>query len=134
MLCLRSFLLQVNLNFFQNEYDVKLDILECTWYNQSYYKHFNVGLVWYNRTQRAINGSFQLLVNQSNKVFMSVQLYKMMSNEYRFFPVTFQANTCAEYNRNSFSIRDMLSRSSNLNACHVQKVTHLFYLNLTLII
>ncbi|KAF2889510.1 hypothetical protein ILUMI_16663, partial [Ignelater luminosus] len=52
---------------------------------------------------------------------ISVQVYKMMSNEYRFFPITFKANTCAEYKKNSFSIRDMFSKSSNLEPCHLTK-------------
>ncbi|KAF2891554.1 hypothetical protein ILUMI_14619, partial [Ignelater luminosus] len=52
---------------------------------------------------------------------MEVQMYKMMSNEYRFFPLTFKANTCAEYKRDSFDIKGMLSRSSNVDPCNFRR-------------
>ncbi|KAF2893419.1 hypothetical protein ILUMI_12754, partial [Ignelater luminosus] len=50
-----------------------------------------------------------------------VQLYKLSSNEYRFFPVTFTANGCAEYTKNSFGMRDLLTRTSNANPCNMKK-------------
>ncbi|KAF2895206.1 hypothetical protein ILUMI_10966 [Ignelater luminosus] len=56
-----------------------------------------------------------------SNIIASVQAYKMASNEYRFFPVTFKANVCSEYNRNSFSMKDMLKKSSNLNPCDLKK-------------
>ncbi|KAF2887815.1 hypothetical protein ILUMI_18360 [Ignelater luminosus] len=97
-----------------------MDILEVPLYNKSHFKFLEMGLVWYNRTQRAISGKCEYLHDPRNNVIMEVQLYKMMSNEYRFFPLTFKANECAEYKKNSFGIKTMLSRSSNMDPCNLR--------------
>ncbi|KAF2895033.1 hypothetical protein ILUMI_11141 [Ignelater luminosus] len=112
---------ELNLIFFQNDYDVKMDILEVPLYNKSHFKYLEAGLVWYNRTQRAINAKWEYLYDQHNNAFADVQLYKMMSNEYRFFPLTFKANTCAEYKKNSFGIKDLFTRYSNMDICDLRK-------------
>ncbi|KAF2890814.1 hypothetical protein ILUMI_15359, partial [Ignelater luminosus] len=52
---------------------------------------------------------------------IDVQVYKMMSNEYRFFPVTFTMNTCSEYKKNSFGIKDMLTKYSNIDPCDLKR-------------
>ncbi|KAF2886186.1 hypothetical protein ILUMI_19987, partial [Ignelater luminosus] len=51
---------------------------------------------------------------------IDVQLYKMMSNEYRFFPVTFSMNECSEYKKNSFGMRDIFTRYSNIDLCDMR--------------
>ncbi|KAF2904290.1 hypothetical protein ILUMI_01883, partial [Ignelater luminosus] len=52
---------------------------------------------------------------------LHVQLYKFMSNEYRFFPVFVSVNMCAEYRKNSFGVKDLLTRTSNHDPCHLKK-------------
>ncbi|KAF2886674.1 hypothetical protein ILUMI_19499 [Ignelater luminosus] len=79
------------------------------------------GLVWYNRTQRAINAKWEFVHDLRDKVFIDVQLYKMMSNEYRFFPVTFKESLCREYKKNSFGMKDLVTRYSNANPCDLRK-------------
>ncbi|KAF2886778.1 hypothetical protein ILUMI_18281 [Ignelater luminosus] len=98
-----------------------MDIVEVPLYNKSHFKYFEAGLAWYNRTQRAISGKWEYLYHPRNNIFVDVQVYKMMSNEYRFFPVTFQANVCTEYKKNSFGIKDVFTRYSNLDACDLRK-------------
>ncbi|KAF2883642.1 hypothetical protein ILUMI_22514 [Ignelater luminosus] len=98
-----------------------MDRAECTWFNKSCAKYFNVSFVPYNRTQRVVKEDFQLLIDMGRDLMIDVQVYKMMSNEYRFFPVTFTANACAEYIKNSFSFRDSLTRGSNLRPCNLKK-------------
>ncbi|KAF2886779.1 hypothetical protein ILUMI_19395 [Ignelater luminosus] len=108
-------------SFIKHEYDVKMDILEVPLYNKSHYKYLEAGLVWYNRTQRAINAKWEYLFDLHNNLFADVQLYKMMSNEYRFFPVTFKASVCTEWKKNSFGAKDLLTRYSNLDVCNLRK-------------
>ncbi|KAF2891490.1 hypothetical protein ILUMI_14683, partial [Ignelater luminosus] len=50
------------------------------------------------------------------------QVYKMMSNEYRIFPVFVSYNICAEYTRNSFGAKDLLSKiATNIKPCDLKK-------------
>ncbi|KAF2888417.1 hypothetical protein ILUMI_17756 [Ignelater luminosus] len=58
---------------------------------------------------------------------MHIQVYKLTSNEYRFFPVTVSVNICAEYTKNTFSAKDVLSKlPTNLTPCNLKK--DLYYL------
>ncbi|KAF2904300.1 hypothetical protein ILUMI_01865, partial [Ignelater luminosus] len=113
--------LQLNLTFFQKDYDIKMDILEVPLYNKSHFKYVEAGLVWYNRTQRAISAKWEYSYDPRNNSFIEVQLYKMMSNEYRFFPLTFKTSLCTEYKKNSFGMNDLLTRYSNVNLCDLRK-------------
>ncbi|KAF2889144.1 hypothetical protein ILUMI_14768 [Ignelater luminosus] len=61
------------------------------------------------------------LVDLGRDAVLDVQLYKFTSNEYRFFPVFFSANVCAEYKKNSFGIKDLLTRTSNQAPCNLKK-------------
>lgn len=63
---------EVNLIFFQNDYDVKMDILECPFYNKSRHAYVEAKLIWYNRTQRAVNAKFAYLFDPLNNIFVSV--------------------------------------------------------------
>ncbi|KAF2898752.1 hypothetical protein ILUMI_07422 [Ignelater luminosus] len=110
------------LNFRQNDYEVKWDIAECFSLNKSYYKRFECGEVLYNRTQRVFNATVDQAINMGGDVLFDIQVYKLMSNEYRFFPLTItNANVCAEYNRNSFGLKDMFTKSSNVKPCDMKK-------------
>ncbi|KAF2883643.1 hypothetical protein ILUMI_22515 [Ignelater luminosus] len=112
---------ELQLNFFQNDYDINMDRAECSWFNKSCAKYFNFSLVLYNRTQRVIKTDLELLIDMGRNTILDIQLYKMMSNEYRFFPVTFRANFCVEYTKDSFGFRNMLARTSNVNPCNMKK-------------
>ncbi|KAF2904725.1 hypothetical protein ILUMI_01452 [Ignelater luminosus] len=48
----------------------------------------------------------------------------MMSNEYRFFPVTVKVNVCAEYTKNTSGLRDIMSKMSNFKPCDLEKGTY----------
>ncbi|KAF2901123.1 hypothetical protein ILUMI_05062, partial [Ignelater luminosus] len=58
---------------------------------------------------------------------IDVQLYKMMSNEYRFFPVTVSVNACAEYLRNTFGARELVASHSNMQPCNVKPAIYRVY-------
>ncbi|KAF2883641.1 hypothetical protein ILUMI_22513 [Ignelater luminosus] len=103
-----------------------MDRAECSWFNRSSIKYLNLSFIPYNRTQRVLNADFELLINMGRDLMTDVQLYKMMSNEYRFFPLTFKANACVEYRKNSFSLKDMLTGTSNLTPCNMKKVLFMF--------
>ncbi|KAF2894745.1 hypothetical protein ILUMI_11428 [Ignelater luminosus] len=108
-----------------DDYDIKLDIFECPWYNKSYLKTVEASLGWYNRTERTVNLKLEPLLELKNNVFVDAQLYKFTSNEYRFFPVTVTLNACVEYSRNAFGLKDMLDKFSNLNLCKMVKKPYL---------
>ncbi|KAF2886559.1 hypothetical protein ILUMI_19614 [Ignelater luminosus] len=98
-----------------------MDIAEVSWYNKSCLKSFEVAFVPYNRTQRVANSTIELLFDAGSDVILDVQFYKMMSNEYRFFPLTFSANICAEYMRNTCGLKDFAIKASNMNPCRLHK-------------
>ncbi|KAF2904291.1 hypothetical protein ILUMI_01884, partial [Ignelater luminosus] len=115
------FLLQ--LNFFQNEYDIKMDVARVSWFNTTFYKYIKADFVPYNRTARVFNSTCELLIDLNNDVILHIQAYKlmMMSNQYRFFPVTVNVNACAEYTKNTFGVKDILSKVSNMRLCNMKK-------------
>ncbi|KAF2895722.1 hypothetical protein ILUMI_10454 [Ignelater luminosus] len=75
----------------------------------------------YNRTQRAFSLFYDALVVTGAKLKLDLQVYKFTSNEYRFFPITVNVNACAEYARNTFGMKDLLSKTSNMNFCNLKK-------------
>ncbi|KAF2898753.1 hypothetical protein ILUMI_07423, partial [Ignelater luminosus] len=63
----------LHFDFFQNDYDIKWDILECSSHNKSIYKRFECGAVWYNRSLRVMNYTFELLIDMGDKPLVSVE-------------------------------------------------------------
>ncbi|KAF2896451.1 hypothetical protein ILUMI_09725 [Ignelater luminosus] len=52
----------------------------------------------------------------------------MMSNEYRIFPVFVTVNVCAEYTKNSFGAKDILSKTNtNMKPCDMKKGFYYVY-------
>ncbi|KAF2895876.1 hypothetical protein ILUMI_10299 [Ignelater luminosus] len=98
-----------------------MDIAKCTWFNTSVYKFFKADFVLWNRTARVFNASWQQFVDLQNDVLLDIQVYKFMSNEYRFFPITVRVNTCAEYIRNTFRIKEILPKVSNIKPCNMKR-------------
>ncbi|KAF2904292.1 hypothetical protein ILUMI_01885 [Ignelater luminosus] len=97
-----------------------MEIAQITWFNTSVYKYAKADFVLYNRTQRVLNVSWNQIVDLRNDMIMDIQLYKMMSNEYRFFPVTVKVNACAEFTRNTFSVQDTVFKYSNIRPCNLK--------------
>ncbi|KAF2894356.1 hypothetical protein ILUMI_11817 [Ignelater luminosus] len=107
--------------FYQDDYDVKIERVELARYNTSYLKDVKFQYTFYNRTQKVLNASGHLLVDVGRDATVTVQFYKFASNEYRFFPVAFDANACHEVAHNTFNLGVMLKNTSNITPCHMKK-------------
>ncbi|KAF2895336.1 hypothetical protein ILUMI_10839, partial [Ignelater luminosus] len=107
--------------FHQDDYDVKIERAELVRYNTSYARDVKFQYTFYNRTQKIFNASGHMLVDVGRDTIVSVQFYKFLSNEYRFFPVAFDANACHKFTQNSFNCREILKNVSNITPCHMKK-------------
>ncbi|KAF2886497.1 hypothetical protein ILUMI_19676 [Ignelater luminosus] len=88
-------------------------------YNKTYLSKATGGLFWYNRTERVLNINITLLRSVGPKLRGNVQVYKFLSNEFRYFPVTLSLNMCEEYKKNTFGLLDLFRTYSNVkvNSC-----------------
>ncbi|KAF2897606.1 hypothetical protein ILUMI_08575 [Ignelater luminosus] len=109
------------LDFFQDDYDIKLEIARVQSFNASVYKYLKADFVLYNRTERVLNASWEQIVDLGSDIMLEVQLYKFVSNEYRFFPVFVTVNPCSEFSRNTFGAKTIFSKTSNIDPCNMKK-------------
>ncbi|KAF2895721.1 hypothetical protein ILUMI_10453 [Ignelater luminosus] len=112
------------LDFYQDEYDVHMHTVECSWYNKALLKYCNVSMPLYNRTQKVFQMFFDSVISIGAEVKIDIQAYKFTNNEYRFFPITVSVNACVEHLRDTFGYRTMLAKTSNIDFCNLTKGFH----------
>ncbi|KAF2888611.1 hypothetical protein ILUMI_17562, partial [Ignelater luminosus] len=108
--------------FYQDDYDVKLEVVHIVSYNHSYARDVKAGLVWYNRTTRALNASGYLYKDVGMDVKIVLINYKFLSNEYRPTGISVAINFCKEVDADRFGVFTSLQDSVNFPLkCPVKK-------------
>ncbi|KAK4875905.1 hypothetical protein RN001_012327 [Aquatica leii] len=82
--------------FLQKDYEIKNERQIMNWYNKSLIKYFTMTPFKYNRTYTLMNVTFSTLADVTyNDAYVTIQGYKFLSNEYRFYPIYFQLEVCS---------------------------------------
>ncbi|KAF2882360.1 hypothetical protein ILUMI_23817 [Ignelater luminosus] len=107
------------LTYHQSDYRVISE-----WYefipNVKYLQNFKYINFKYNRTFHALNASAYLKINVGNNVAFSTQAYKFSSNEYRLFPLQFDANLCVCLKEDTFGLQNVYN-CGNAPRCPIVK-------------
>lgn len=69
--------IKIRFQFFQNDYDLKIQIIHITNYNRTYWSSPWASMNWYNRSQRVMNVNFTLIKDSGRNV--KVNLLKFNS-------------------------------------------------------
>ncbi|KAF2903424.1 hypothetical protein ILUMI_02764 [Ignelater luminosus] len=107
------------LTYHQNDYRIISEWFELV-PNSKLLQNFKYINFKYNRTFHALNASTYFKVNFGNDVVFSAQAYKFSSNEYRLFPLQFNANICQCLKENTFGVQNLYN-CGNAPRCSMVK-------------
>ncbi|KAF2886278.1 hypothetical protein ILUMI_19897, partial [Ignelater luminosus] len=95
--------------FRQHDYRLTVERADILSYDKKYMNYAKVIPFKCNRTNVAVNGTFNFKINVGSELVVMVQFYKFASNEYRLFPVRFQDKFCKFFKENVAGVQRLLN-------------------------
>ncbi|KAF2886926.1 hypothetical protein ILUMI_19247 [Ignelater luminosus] len=95
--------------FRQHEYQFIIERADILHYDKRYMNYAKVTPFKCNRTNVALNGTFNFKINAGSELVVMIQFYRFASNEYRLFSVRFQDEFCKFLEENVAGVQKLLN-------------------------